>query len=209
MTSEPTDQICVPGWLLAWRWLPEARTRVAGRARGEVLEIGAGGGANFPFYGPDVTRIAAVEPDQKQAAKARRKASDLSIPVEVVETGAEHLPFDDDSFDTVVSKHVMCSVDDLEMALREARRVLRPDGTLRFMEHVRYRSRIGYLLQTAAVPLWSRAFGNCHPNRDIEPVITQAGFRILQIDRALGLPPVPPLIVERPQITGIASPNKT
>ena len=112
------------------------RCRLVEGAKGEVLEIGAGTGKNLPVYGA-AKRVVALEPDPAMRARAQAAVLEARVPVEVVEGDGMALPFPDASFDTVVFSLVLCTVPDVERALAEARRVLRPGGTLRFYEHVR------------------------------------------------------------------------
>src|SRR5262245_35220935 len=113
------------------------RERLLASARGRVLEIGAGTGANLPFYGEGVETITVVEPEAPMARRLARRIREQSRAVELVEAPAEQLPFADTHFDTVVSTLVLCTVIDQARALRELRRVLKPGGRLLFIEHVR------------------------------------------------------------------------
>lgn len=154
----------------------ERRARLLAGARGAVLEVGGGTGANLAHY-RGVDRVTVVEPDPHMRKKLGRKAVDAGIPVEVWGAGAEALPFPEDNFDTVVSTLVLCTVSDQAQALREMRRVLRPGGLLLFVEHVRA---VGPWArwQDRVEPLWGRLFGGCHPNRDTIAAIKEAGFEI-------------------------------
>ena len=116
--------------------LAEVRARLLGDLEGEILELGAGTGLNLPHY-RRASRIAAVEPSESMASRLRERAATAPAPVEVVEARAEALPFPNSSFDHVVCVLVLCSVTDLDAALAEARRVLRPHGTLVLLEHLR------------------------------------------------------------------------
>ena len=117
--------------------LADHRLKLIAGARGRVLEIGAGTGANLAFYGDAVESLTVVEPDAPMAERLERKAEQLGRPVELVRAPAEELPFADDSFDVVVSTLVLCTVGDQAKALAELRRVLKPGGRLLFIEHVR------------------------------------------------------------------------
>jgi ubiquinone/menaquinone biosynthesis C-methylase UbiE len=157
-------------------WQGELRSRLLSGARGEVLEIGGGTGANLPHY-QVADRVVVTEPDPFMRKKLRPKLPQARVPVEVSDAGAEELPFADDSFDTVVSTLVLCSVDDPRKALAEIRRVLRPGGKLFFMEHVRGEGSVARW-QDRLQPLWSKLFAGCHPNRDTVAAIQAAGFRL-------------------------------
>ena len=168
-------------------WQGERRSKLLSEAGGEVLEIGGGTGANLPHY-RDVERVVITEPDPFMREKLWPKLTRSSIPVEVLDAGAQSLPFADDSFDVVVSTLVLCTVPDQREALPEIRRVLRPDGRLLFMEHVRATCSISRW-QDRILPLWRRLFAGCHPNRDTLASIESAGFEVRSLDRFE--PPVP------------------
>lgn len=159
------------------------RDRLLAGLTGAVLEVGAGNGLNFPHYPSTVTRVTAVEPEPDLRALAERAARSAPVPVEVVEGRAEALPFPDASFDAVVACLVLCSVTDQSVALREISRVLRPDGTLRFFEHVQADGagmrRVQQVLDATVWPLFA---GGCHTSRDTGAAIAAAGFTITELD---------------------------
>lgn len=148
------------------RWLVEG-------ARGRTLDLGTGTGRNLPLYGPDV-RVVGVDPARAPLERARRRAPRVPL----VRAGAEALPFRDGVFDTVVCGLVLCSVPNPHRGLAEVRRVLRPGGTLRALEHVRSLAPWKARLQDAVQPFWTRLTGGCHPNRHTERTVEEAGFRI-------------------------------
>ena len=182
------------------RW----RDDIVGGARGHVLEIGCGVGANFSRYSQSATKVVATDPDPFMLDRARRRATEVGPNIEVREAEAESLPFDDASFDAVVSTLNMCSVTDPARALAEVHRVLKPDGQYRFFDHVRYKNPVGALFQDLATPLWTWVGAGCHPNRDIELLIREAGLDIVDIQHAHLVPPIPPMIIVRPCIKGVA-----
>jgi ubiquinone/menaquinone biosynthesis C-methylase UbiE len=148
------------------RW----RRWLAAGASGRALDLGTGTGRNLPLLS---TGAVAVDPHRDNLVRARRRAA--SVPL--VLARAEALPFRDGAFDTVVCGLVLCSVDDPAAALDEARRVLGPGGELRLVEHVRspgWRGRLQDLLQ----PAWTAFTGGCHPNRDTERAVAEAGFEV-------------------------------
>ena len=153
---------------------------------GEVVEVGAGDGLNFPHYPPAVTHVLAVEPEPHLRSLAREAASHAPVPVEVVDGLAERLPCTDGSADAVVVSLVLCSVADQTAALREISRVLKPGGRLRFLEHVRADTpglvRVQRVLDAT---LWPRVAGGCHTGRDTAAAIERAGFTIQSLDRYL------------------------
>src|SRR5215204_5109667 len=158
------------------RWMGGRRRRLLAGARGAVLEIGGGTGANLAHY-RDVDRVVVTEPDPFMRRRLDQKLAEARVPLEVSATGAEALPFPDGSFDTVVSTLVLCTVPDQESALEEVRRVLRPGGRLLFIEHVRAAGSTARW-QDRLDPLWGRLHGGCHPNRDTVAAIEEAGFEI-------------------------------
>ena len=115
---------------------PEYRRRAAGGARGRVLEIGAGSGANLSYYAAGV-ELTVADANIHMLRRLKAKAADANIKVDVHHVDAEDLPFDDESFDTVVATLMLCSVDDQARTLSEAWRVLIPGGEIRFVEHVK------------------------------------------------------------------------
>ncbi|MFF8904799.1 class I SAM-dependent methyltransferase [Streptomyces olivaceoviridis] len=159
------------------------RDRLLAGLSGRVLEVGAGQGRNVRHYPETVTEVVALEPDDTLRTAAERAAASAPVPVAVVAGEAADLPGVDGAFDAVVASLVLCSVDDLPGVLAEMRRVLRPGGQMRFYEHVRSPHRWAGLLQDAITPLWSRAAGGCHPNRDTESALRAAGFTVTEIDR--------------------------
>jgi ubiquinone/menaquinone biosynthesis C-methylase UbiE len=163
------------------RFMEPLRREVVGLARGRVLEIGAGNGLNFAFYAPEqVESVEATEPDSTMLGYARPRAQAARVPIHLVQAAAEHLPFEDERFDSAVVTLVFCSVDDPLRGLSEVRRVLKPGGSLLMVEHVRSRNIFLSALQQLATPLTARFAGNCHWNRNTEQTVREAGFKIEQ-----------------------------
>jgi ubiquinone/menaquinone biosynthesis C-methylase UbiE len=135
-------------------------------ASGRVLEIGAGTGWSFRHYPEGVTEVVALEPDDGMRARGERRAAESGRPVRLVRGSAEDLPFEDDSFDWVVSMVVLCTVADPERAFAEIRRVLRLGGSLLFAEHVRSESPRLARWQDRLERPWGALARGCHPNRD-------------------------------------------
>jgi SAM-dependent methyltransferase len=176
------------------------RRGVLGDAAGEVLEIGAGTGANLTLYGPAVVSLTATEPELPMLRRLRRRAEEAAPKTIVLQAPAEDLLFDDDSFDAVVSTLVLCGVDDQSRALREVRRVLRPDGRLLFVEHVRSDEPRLARWQDRINPV-NRLVAGCDCNRTTLASIRAAGFDVTQLEHTT-LPKSLPFV--RPLIVGVA-----
>lgn len=187
------EAACLKGW----------RQETLKNAYGDVLEIGAGTGANLEHYSDQVRRLVLTEPD-----KYMRRILELNVSnrnsdkIRVIEGSAEHIRAGDESFDCVVTSLVCCSVSNLEAALVEIKRVLKSKGYFVFLEHVaaadgtstrRWQNRIN--------PIWRILMGNCHLNRETEAAILSAGFKIRQIHRENMCTALP---VVRPTIRGLA-----
>jgi ubiquinone/menaquinone biosynthesis C-methylase UbiE len=180
------------------------RRRLLEGVSGRVVEVGAGTGANFAHYPPEVTQVVAVEPEAVLRAEAERAAESLALPISVVDGVAAHLPAGDGEFDAAVAALVLCSVPDQATALAEMRRVLRPGGRLYFWEHVRAEGEPLARVQRALdATLWPVLGGGCHLTRDTAAAIEAAGFTFERLER-FRLPergiPLPP----SPQILGVA-----
>ncbi|MDQ3728502.1 MAG: methyltransferase domain-containing protein [Actinomycetota bacterium] len=181
----------------------EHRRALLADAGGNVIEIGAGTGLNFPHYPRSVEHVLAVEPEPTLRSEAGRVASRAPVDVQVVAGKADALPAGDGEFDAAVASLVLCSVPDQAEALAEIRRVVKPGGELRFYEHVTARNpRSARLMRLADATFWPFLGAGCHMSRDTEAAITTAGFTIEAVERfslSPG-PPVPPL----PHIRGLA-----
>lgn len=165
-------------WILERLGLQRWRRRLGAGVTGRALEVGCGTGRNLALSS-SARLLVGLDPAADALREARRRAP--SVPL--VQASTHDLPFRDGCFDTVVSALVFCSVPDPGLGLREVRRVLSPAGTLRMLEHVRATSAAGARVQDAIQPLWTRAMGGCHPNRDTEAAVTRAGFAIDAAER--------------------------
>jgi ubiquinone/menaquinone biosynthesis C-methylase UbiE len=178
----------------------ELRTRLLADLEGEIVEIGSGTGASLPHY-RRATRVVAIEPDESMAKRLPARIAEASVPVEVVSASAEALPFPDESFDAAVFAFVLCSVEDPSAAVAEARRVLRPNGKLVLLEHVRGEKRTARW-QERLTPLHRKLAGNCHLDRDTRVSVAAAGFDDSDVER-VELPGTHALV--RPGIQGVAT----
>ena len=151
---------------------------------GRVLEVGAGNGMNFARYPATVDEVVALEPEPYLRQKAEAAARSAPVRVTVRDGVAHPLPLEDDSFDAAVASLVLCSVPDPDHAIAELRRVLRPGGELRFLEHVAARSpRLALLQRALDATLWPRMMGGCHTTRYTEAAIRGAGFQMEERER--------------------------
>ncbi|WP_052368107.1 class I SAM-dependent methyltransferase [Haloferax sp. ATB1] len=180
--------------------LREHREYLTEDLHGAVLDIGAGTGAMFPYFERAQTRdselvVHAVEPDPHMRRRAVQKAKDVGLDVEIRSDGAQSLSYDDDSFDVVVGSLVFCTIPDVDAALGEIARVLKPGGELRFLEHVHADGWVGSV-QNAVNPVWRRGAAECHLNRDTRATFeSEDRFEMREIDElAIGVPPVKPFI---------------
>jgi ubiquinone/menaquinone biosynthesis C-methylase UbiE len=178
-----------------------ARRALLAHTRGRVLEIGSGTGFSIQHYPPGLEELVLTEPGPLLLARARRRAAELRREVTFVEAPAERLPFEDDAFDTVVSMLVLCSVPDQLRALREIRRVLKPDGRFLFVEHVRSDDPGIARWQDRLERPWGVVAMGCHPNRRTLEAIETAGFELEHLERGR-LPKSAPIV--RPMVTGRA-----
>ncbi|HEY3724455.1 MAG TPA: class I SAM-dependent methyltransferase [Acidimicrobiia bacterium] len=177
------------------------RQDLLGRASGTVLEIGAGTGANLDHYGPGVVSLTLTEPERPMLRRLQQRAERESPAPTVLRAPAEDLPYDDDSFDVVVSTLVLCGVNDQPRSLREIHRVLRPGGRLLFIEHVRADDDRLARRQDRMNGV-SRFIAGCDCNRSTLDTIERAGYSVTEVEHT-ELPKAPSFV--RPLIVGAAT----
>ncbi len=170
---------------IATKPLKPQRQQTIALATGRVLEIGIGTGANLPFYSQKVSEIIGIEPELAMLKKAELmvKQAPSNALVKLAVGDAHHLEFADNSFDTVIMCLVLCTIPDPLQALKEAHRVLKADGQLLFLEHVRAPSSWVARCQDVVNPAWKHLACGCQLNRDTETTITQVGFVFQDIQR--------------------------
>lgn len=158
------------------------RQRVCDGLEGDIVEIGFGSGLNIPFYPASVSRIAAIEPADVGWKLARKRLAATRIPVERSGLDGQSLPFPDNSFDAALSTWTMCTIPDLDAALSELHRVLKPGGKLHFVEHGLAPDEGVRRWQHRLEPVQKRVFGGCHLTRPIVDLLKNAGFTIKDLD---------------------------
>jgi ubiquinone/menaquinone biosynthesis C-methylase UbiE len=158
------------------------RRRVCAGLKGDVVEIGFGSGLNVAFYPDDVTSVAAIDPAEVGWKLAAKRLAASRVPVKWSGVDGQSLPFPDGSYDTALCTFTLCTVPDPAVALREVRRVLKPGGTLHFVEHGLAPDEKVRRWQRRVEPVQKRLFGGCHLTRPIADLLTSAGFTITDID---------------------------
>jgi ubiquinone/menaquinone biosynthesis C-methylase UbiE len=167
------------------RGATDHRRRLLEGLSGTVVEIGAGHGLNFALYPPEVNEVVAIEPEPTLRSQAEAAAESAKVPIRVLAGVANELPLENESADAAVASLVLCTVPDQARAFAEIRRVLRPEGELRFYEHVIPRGQpkrvLFQLIDRSGI--WPAIAGGCHAARDTTEAIRQAGFEIEEIER--------------------------
>ena len=159
--------------------IAELRERVVPLAEGRVFELGVGGGLNQQFYDAEkVTGYAGIDPSGKLLDYAREAAKEKGWDADIRMGFGEDIPFDDESFDTVVCTYTLCSVNDQAQSLREMRRILKPGGKLLFLEHGRADDPKTVKWQKRIEPVWKRVMGNCHLTREVAGAVSGQGFTL-------------------------------
>lgn len=153
------------------------REKVIPLADGRVLEVGIGSGMNLPYYiSSRVEELTAIDPMERLWERRERNISSLGFEVFYIKGSAEQLPFENNSFNSVVSTSTLCSIKNIEEALKEIFRVLKPDGKLLFAEHGAAPDHSLARRQNLLNPMWKRIGGGCNLNRDIPGLLKEAGF---------------------------------
>jgi ubiquinone/menaquinone biosynthesis C-methylase UbiE len=170
-------------WVMAGEEFRRLRAELLAPARGEVLELGIGTGLNLPHYPKAITQLHAVDPADLLPKIVTERSTSQSFPVRIHHVTAESLPYDDRSFDFVVSTWTLCTILDPMKALREVGRVLKPDGVFLFLEHGRSENESVAAWQDRLNPIQNIIGCGCNLNRQIDQLIIQAGLKIMTLDR--------------------------
>lgn len=180
------------------RW----RELVCAAATGRVLEVGFGSGHNLPHYPASVTEVLAVEPSDLAWDRARPRVESFDGLVRRIGLDGADLPVETGSVDTVVSTWTMCTIPDITAAVGEMLRVLRPDGTLLYVEHVSSAHPWVGRIQRGVQPFWGPVAGGCHLDRDIEGLLSAGGFTVTPLTSR----PAPGSLHPAPFVAGAARP---
>ena len=162
--------------------LDPLRRQVCEGLAGDVIEIGFGAGLNVPSYPAAVTSVAAVEPSDVSWKLADARLRGTNVPISRSGRDGQLLPFSDNSFDAALSTWTLCTIPDPAAALRELRRVLKPGGTLHFLEHGLAPDERVRRWQRRLEPVQKRIAGGCHFTRPIVDLLRSAGFTIKELD---------------------------
>jgi ubiquinone/menaquinone biosynthesis C-methylase UbiE len=190
-------------WALRSRIVGSERRIALEPAQGYVLEIGFGTGLNLRHYPAAVKKVTVIDPNPMLEDRVARRISEARMPVEQFQLDASgRLPFEDASFDSVVTTFTLCSIDKVNPALREMRRVLRPEGRYLFLEHGRSADPRIARRQDFLNPLQKVIACGCNMNRPIADLIRESGFRVIQLNRYL-MPDTPRIFAE--MFRGVAS----
>lgn len=189
----PMEEACGHAW----------RSALLGEVRGRVLEVGAGTGRNLDHYPRDLERLVLVEPDPHMARRLRKQLarSPFAGRAEILEADLDHADLEPASFDAVVATLVLCSVPDVPHTLEGMRRLLRPGGELRFLEHVASDDPGRLAWQRRLEPVWKLVAGGCHLCRRTESSIEDAGFRLERVQRESARKALP---IVRATVRGVA-----
>ena len=160
------------------------RQKVVPLAKGKVLDIGIGSGLNIPFYNSDkIDKVIGIDPSHELIELAKELANDSKASIELVIGSAESITYPDNFFDTVLVTYTMCTIPNVAIANKEMWRVLKDDGRLIFCEHGLAPDKKISKWQNRIDPVWGKIAGGCHLNRDIQKLITDAGFSFESLDK--------------------------
>src|SRR3954454_22084388 len=164
------------------RTFKEIRRDLLTRAYGKVIELGSGTGVNFPLY-QHVESVTAVEPSRYMIEQSEMNKELAVIPIEIIQASAEQLPFEKDSYDTVVATLAFCTIPDVDKALKEMKRICKANGKILLFEHVKMDNPILAKLQIYLTPFWKKICDGCHLDRDTVNLLKSKGFQVVEIKK--------------------------
>ncbi len=177
--------------VMSRRELTPIRARVAASLDGDVLEVGFGSGLNVPHYPPAITRVRAVDPATIGRKLAAKRVAASRVPVEYVDLDGQALSLESASIDHVLTTWTLCTIPEVERALSEIRRVLRPGGLFHFVEHGRSPDPRIAGWQDRLTPIQRRVAGGCHLNRPIDQLVRNSGLELIQLENYYAKGPRP------------------
>ena len=167
------------------------RKKIVPKVSGNVLEIGIGSGLNLPHYNvSNISNITALDPAEELTDIAKKRISELDLDIDVINCGAEEIPLESKSFDSILVTYTLCSIENLDDSMREIRRVIKDDGTLFFCEHGIAPDLKTKNWQNRINPIWKRLMGGCNINRDIPEIISNSKLEIVDLE-TMFLPSTP------------------
>ena len=159
------------------------RKKIVPKVSGNVLEIGIGSGLNLPHYNvSNISNITALDPAEELTDIAKKRISELDLDIDVINCGAEEIPLESKSFDSILVTYTLCSIENLDDSMREIRRVIKDDGTLFFCEHGVAPDLKTKNWQNRINPIWKRLMGGCNINRDIPEIISNSKLEITDLE---------------------------
>jgi len=159
------------------------REKIVPLARGRVLEVGLGTGLNLPFYDASkVSKVWGLDPSSEMMDRAKERACAVNFDVELIGLSGEDIPLQTSSVDTVVVTYTLCTIIEVDRAIKEMARVLKPAGELIFCEHGAAPDARVRRLQNCINPIWKRVGGGCHLNREIPELIERGGFNLKSLN---------------------------
>ena len=159
------------------------RKKIVPKVSGNVLEIGIGSGLNLPHYNvSNISNITALDPAEELTDIAKKRISELDLDIDVINCGAEEIPLESKSFDSILVTYTLCSIENLDDSMKEIRRVIKDDGTLFFCEHGIAPDLKTKNWQNRINPIWKRLMGGCNINRDIPEIISNSKLEITDLE---------------------------
>jgi len=163
--------------------IEKQRAQIVPLAKGNVVEIGIGSGLNLPHYDAQkVSNITGIDPDEAIWKRSKKRREACAIPIERIGLSGETIPIEDKSADTVLVTYSLCTIPDPVKALKEMKRILKPNGQLLFCEHGKAPDAKVARMQNRIDPVWKRLAGGCHSGRDIPQLFHAAGLNIKTLE---------------------------